>query len=42
VRVKQNFGQSLVTVLTLGIVMPTSIEYICAKTPVTPGPSTDN
>ena len=42
VRVKQNFGQSLVTVLTLGIVMPTTVEYICAKTPVTPGASTDN
>jgi Bor protein len=42
VRVKQNFGQSLLTVLTLGIVMPTTIEYICAKTPVTPAPSTDN
>jgi hypothetical protein len=42
VRVKQNFGQSLITVLTLGIVMPTTIEYICAKTPVNPGPSTDN
>jgi hypothetical protein len=41
VRVKQTFGQSLITVLTLGIVMPTKIEYVCAKTPVTPG-STDN
>lgn len=42
VRVKQNFGQSLISVLTLGIVMPTSVEYVCAKTPVAAGPSTDN
>lgn len=42
VRVKQNFGQSLVTVVTLGLVMPTTVEYICAKTPVTPGPDTDS
>lgn len=42
VRVKQNFGQSLITVLSLGLVMPTSIEYVCAKTPVTVGPSTDD
>lgn len=42
VRVKQNLGQSLVTVLTLGLVMPTTIEYLCAKTPVADGPSTDS
>ncbi len=38
VRVKQNFGQALVTVITLGLVMPTHIEYVCAnKTPNGPG-----
>ncbi|MES2444673.1 MAG: hypothetical protein V4574_17750 [Pseudomonadota bacterium] len=42
VRVKQNFGQSLVTVVTLGIVMPTTVEYICAKTPVSVGVDTDS
>jgi hypothetical protein len=35
VRVKQNFGQSLLTVLTLGFYMPTTIEYVCAKVPTT-------
>jgi hypothetical protein len=38
VRVRQNIGQALVTVLTLGFWMPTSIEYRCAKTP---SPETD-
>ncbi len=33
VRVKQNVGQALLTVLTLGFYMPTTIEYSCAKTP---------
>jgi Bor protein len=33
VRVKQNVGQALVSVLTLGFYMPTTIEYICAKVP---------
>lgn len=41
VRVKQNLGQSLVTVVTLGLVMPTTIEYVCAKTPAQPGSDTD-
>jgi len=42
VRVKQNFGQSLLTVLTLGIVMPTTVEYLCAKTPTGEGGDTDH
>jgi hypothetical protein len=42
VRVKQNFGQSLLTVLTLGIVMPTTVEYLCAKTPAGEGGDTDH
>jgi Bor protein len=33
VRVKQNVGQALLSVLTLGFYMPTTIEYTCAKTP---------
>lgn len=33
VRVKQNLGQSLVSVLTLGFYMPTTIEYVCANVP---------
>ena len=33
VRVRQNFGQALATVLTLGIWMPVRIEYRCAKVP---------
>ncbi len=33
VRVKQNVGQSLLSILTLGFYMPTTIEYVCAKTP---------
>lgn len=36
VRVHQNLGQSLVSVLTLGIVNPLKIEYICAKVPNAP------
>jgi hypothetical protein len=36
VRVHQNLGQSLVSVLTLGIVNPLKIEYICAKAPNAP------
>jgi Bor protein len=41
VRVKQNFGQSLLTVLTLGFYMPTTIEYVCGNVPSEVG-STDN
>jgi Bor protein len=41
VRVKQNFGQSLLTVLTLGFYMPTTIEYQCGNPPSEPG-STDD
>lgn len=33
VRVKQNLGQALVSLLTLGFYMPTTIEYICANVP---------
>ena len=33
VRVKQNLLQALATVLTLGLYMPTRIEYKCAKVP---------
>lgn len=33
VRVHQNLGQALATVLTLGIYMPTTIEYVCANVP---------
>jgi hypothetical protein len=36
VRVHQNLGQSLVSVLTFGIVNPLKIEYICAKSPNPP------
>jgi hypothetical protein len=31
VRVKQNVGQALLSVLTLGFYMPTTIEYVCSK-----------
>ena len=41
VRVKQNFGQSLLTVLTLGFYMPATIEYVCGNVPSEVG-STDN
>jgi hypothetical protein len=41
VRVKQNVGQSLVSVLTLGMYMPTTIEYVCGNVPSEVG-STDN
>jgi Bor protein len=41
VRVKQNFGQSLLTVLTLGFYMPTTIEYVCGNVPSEVG-NTDN
>ncbi len=40
VRVKTNFGQSLITVLTLGFYQPATIEYFCAKVPSDEG-STD-
>ena len=41
VRVKQNVGQALVSVLTLGFYMPTTIEYICGNVPSEVG-NTDN
>lgn len=37
VRVHQNLGQALATVLTLGLWMPARIEYRCAKIPSTTG-----
>lgn len=40
VRVHQNLGQALATVLTLGLWMPIRIEYRCAKVPTAVG-STD-
>ncbi len=40
VRVRQNLAQAIATVLTLGLWMPTRIEYRCAKVP-TEGGSTD-
>jgi hypothetical protein len=40
VRVHQSFGQALVTVVTLGLYMPTKIEYVCANVP-SPVGSTD-
>jgi hypothetical protein len=36
VRVHQNLGRSLASVLTLGIVNPLKIEYVCAKSPNPP------
>lgn len=41
VRVHQNLGQALATVLTLGIYMPATIEYVCGNAPNAEG-STDN
>ncbi|MDB5703285.1 MAG: hypothetical protein JWN66_401 [Sphingomonas bacterium] len=41
VRVHQNIGQALASVLTLGLWMPTTIEYRCAKRPAATG-STDD
>ena len=41
VRVKQNVGQALVSLLTLGFYMPTTIEYICGNVPSDVG-NTDN
>jgi Bor protein len=41
VRVKQNLGQALATVLTLGAYMPTTIEYVCGNIP-SPEGDTDN
>jgi hypothetical protein len=41
VRVKQNVGQALMSVLTLGFYMPTTIEYVCGNVPSEVG-STDN
>jgi hypothetical protein len=40
VRIHQNLGQALATVLTLGLWMPVRIEYRCAKVPAVVG-STD-
>lgn len=41
VRVKQNFGQSLLSVLTLGFYMPTTIEYVCGNVPSEVGNTDD-
>lgn len=41
VRVKQNVGQALVSVITLGFYMPTTIEYVCGNIP-SPTGSTEN
>ena len=41
VRVHQNLGQALISVITLGIVMPTRIEYLCAKVPAETAPPSD-
>jgi hypothetical protein len=40
VRIHQNLGQALATVLTLGLWIPVRIEYRCAKVPTAVG-STD-
>lgn len=37
VRVHQNFGQALATVLSLGLYTPVRIEYFCANVPSTVG-----
>ena len=37
VRVKQNLGQALLSVITLGFYMPTTIEYVCGNVPSEPG-----
>jgi hypothetical protein len=37
VRVRQTLAQALATVLTLGLWMPTQIEYRCAKVPSSTG-----
>ena len=39
--INQNLGQALATVLTLGLWMPSRIEYRCAKVPTAVG-STDD
>lgn len=41
VRVRQSLGESLVTVLTLGLVAPARIEYRCAKIPTPEGDTDD-
>lgn len=33
VRVKQNVGQALLSLVTLGFYMPTTIEYVCGNVP---------
>ena len=38
VAVRRNFGQSILTVLTLGIVSPATVEFYCAKPPDPPIP----
>lgn len=42
VRVHQNLGQALLTVLTLGAYMPARIEYICAKVPAGTAPPSED
>ena len=41
VRVRQTLAQALATVLTLGLWMPTRIEYRCAKAPTAEGSTGD-
>ena len=41
VRIRQDFGQTLLSVLTLGFYASVRIEYVCANVPSTIG-STDN
>lgn len=38
VGVRRNFGQTLVSLLTLGIVSPATVEFYCAKPPDPPPP----
>lgn len=38
VRVRDNLGFSLAAVLTLGLWLPTEVEYKCGKIPVQPAP----
>ncbi|NNC73179.1 MAG: hypothetical protein HKN78_09945 [Sphingomonadaceae bacterium] len=38
VGVRRNFGQTIVTLLTLGVVSPATVEFYCAKPPDPPIP----
>lgn len=39
VEVRRNFGQGLISLITLGIVSPATIHFYCAKPPPPPEPS---